>query len=169
MTGKELENNPGGALGTTTVVQIGMVVKDIARSTQRYADLFGLPKPEIIVTDEYEKARTAFEGQPTKAQAKLAFFRMGQVSLELIEPIGRPSTWGRFLDEKGEGVHHIAFNVVGTDQVVKALDAVGIRVEQQGYYTGGMYTYVDTMPQLGVILELLENLGAQERGQKAEA
>jgi len=147
-----------GALGTTTVVQIGMVVRDIERSAQYYSEVFDLPKPKIVITDEYEKARTSFEGEPTEARAKLAFFSMGQVSLELIEPIGRPSTWGRFLDEKGEGVHHIAFHVKGTDQVVQALGAHGIPAEQQGHYTGGMYTYLNSVPQLGVILELLENL-----------
>jgi methylmalonyl-CoA/ethylmalonyl-CoA epimerase len=167
MTQQKLGSTSGSALRTTTVVQIGIVVKDIERSAQHYADLFGLPKPKISVTDEYDMARTAFQGKPTRARANLAFFNMGQVSLELIEPIGRPSTWGRFLDEKGEGVHHIAFHVLGTDQVVQALGAQGIQVEQQGYYTGGMYTYMDSAPQLGVILELLEDLGASSR--KAEA
>jgi len=80
---------------------------------------------------------------------------MGQVTLGLIEPIGGPSTW--HLDERGEGVQHIAFTVKGTDQVVAFLEGQGIGVLQQGFYTDGMYTYVDSKPALGVILELLEN------------
>jgi methylmalonyl-CoA/ethylmalonyl-CoA epimerase len=86
---------------------------------------------------------------------------MGQVSLELIEPIGGPSTWREFLDERGEGVHHIAFTVEGTDEVVAFLAGAGIAVVQQGDYTGGRYTYVDSMSTLGVILELLENFGPE--------
>ena len=155
-----------GTLGTTTVVQIGIIVRDIERSAQRYAEVFGLPRPQIRITDEFEKARTSFEGQPTQARARLAFFQMGQVSLELIEPVGRPSTWGRFLDEKGEGVHHIAFHVTGTDQIVQALADQGIPAEQQGHYTGGMYTYVASAPQLGVILELLEDLPDKASGSR---
>jgi archaellum component FlaG (FlaF/FlaG flagellin family) len=82
---------------------------------------------------------------------------MGQVSLELIEPIGGPSTWREFLDEKGEGVHHIAFFVKDTGEAVRFLDGVDISVVQQGDYTGGRYTYMDSASALGVALELLEN------------
>ena len=139
------------------VTQIGIIVRDIEQSAQRYSALFGVPVPPIIVTAGLDEARTAYRGEPSHARAKLAFFKLGQVSLELIEPIGEPSTWQRHLDEKGESVHHIAFQVKGTPQVTEALAAQGITVEQQGYYTGGMYTYVDSAEKLGVCLELLEN------------
>ena len=86
-----------------------------------------------------------------------------QATLELIEPIGGPSTWQEFLDEKGEGVHHIAFMVQGTDDVVTFLEGKGIPVVQQGVYTGGMYTYVDSKPALGIILELLEDFGSESQ------
>ena len=126
-------------------------------SAQVYSKIFGLPVPEIIVTDEYDKARTNFEGEPSPARAKLAFFKMGQVSIELIEPIGEPSTWKKHLDEKGETVHHIAFQIKDTPKVVAALEEEGIPLQQQGHYTGGMYTYMDSGEKLGVCLELLEN------------
>lgn len=145
------------ALGTHLVCQIGLVVRDIVQAAERYSRLFGLPMPEIITTDPYEVARTMYRGEPTQARAKLAFFQLGQVALELIEPVGGPSTWQRFLEEKGEGVHHIAFVVQNTPAITEALAAMGMPVEQQGYYTGGMYTYIDSARELGVILELLEN------------
>ena len=149
-------NNQG--IGSNVVCQVGLVVRDVERSLAAYSQVFGLPKPEVILTDGQEIAHTRYRGEPTDARAKLAFFDMGQVSLELIEPIGGPSTWQEFLDEKGEGVHHIAFFVKDTDQVVASLEGNGIAVVQQGDYTGGRYTYVDSAPALGVILELLENL-----------
>jgi methylmalonyl-CoA/ethylmalonyl-CoA epimerase len=151
-------------LGTTVICQVGLIVRDIERSSETYSRVFGLPRPEVIVTDGPEIAHTRFRGQPTDARAKLAFFDMGQVSLELIEPIGGPSTWREFLDEHGEGVHHIAFTVEGTDEVVAFLAEAGIPVVQQGEYTGGRYTYVDSAPALGVILELLENFGSEPEG-----
>jgi methylmalonyl-CoA/ethylmalonyl-CoA epimerase len=144
-------------LGTNVICQVGLIVRDIERSAEAYSRILGLPKPSVIVTDPAEIAHTRFRGQPTGAQAKLAFFDMGQASLELIEPIGGPSTWREFLDEKGEGVHHIAFVVKGTDQVVQHLAGHDVEVIQQGDYTGGRYTYVDSSAALGVILELLEN------------
>ena len=144
-------------LGTNIVCQIGLVVRDIKKSAEAYSQIFGMPEPDVIVTDKPDVAKTKYRGTPTSARAKLAFLNMGQVSLELIEPIGGPSTWQEFLDEKGEGVHHIAFRIKGTDEVVTFLGEKEIGVLQQGHYTGGMYTYVDSAPALGVILELLEN------------
>jgi methylmalonyl-CoA/ethylmalonyl-CoA epimerase len=149
-------------LGTTIVCQIGLIVRDIEKSAQAYSEVFGLPRPDVIITDTVDVAKTTYRGASTTARAKLAFFDMGQVSLELIEPMGEPSTWQEFLDEKGEGVHHIAFRIKGTEQVVAYLEGKGIDVVQQGYYTGGMYTYVDSTSALGVVLELLENFDTTE-------
>jgi methylmalonyl-CoA/ethylmalonyl-CoA epimerase len=153
-------NNQG--IGSNVVCQVGLIVRDIERSAEAYSRVFGVPKPEFIVTDEQEVAHTRYRGEPTDARAKLAFFDMGQVTLELIEPIGGPSTWQEFLDEKGEGVHHIAFFVTDTDRAVKFLAGIGIGVVQQGDYTGGRYTYVDSAPALSVVLELLENFDVSE-------
>ncbi len=139
------------------IVQVGLIVRNIEQSAQAYCQVFGCAMPQIIVTDDYEKSHSTYRGKPTKARAKLAFFDMGQLSIELIEPIGEPSTWKEHLDARGESVHHIAFNVQGTDEVSRRLAAVGIPVVQQGDYTGGRYTYLDSVAKLGVALELLEN------------
>lgn len=144
-------------LGTNIITQIGIVVHDIEKSIGAYCSILGLPRPQVILTDEYEKARTIYRGEPTNAQAKLAFFDMGQVQIELIEPLDGPSTWKEFLENKGEGVHHIAFQIKNTPDVVTYLDNQGIPLVQQGHYTGGMYSYLDASSKLGVILELLEN------------
>ncbi|MBN2003371.1 MAG: VOC family protein [Anaerolineae bacterium] len=143
-------------IGTNVVCQVGLVVKDIEKSAAAYSAVFGMPVPNIVVTDDYDKAQTVYRGKPTEARAKLAFFDMGQVQVELIEPIGEPSTWKEALDAKGEGFHHLAFFVKGTDQVVAYLEGKGGALVQQGHYTGGMYSYVD-MPALHIVLELLEN------------
>ncbi len=143
---------------TPVICQVGVIVYDIERSINEYCRVFGLPRPEVHITDSYEQARTTYDGQPTQARAKLAFFQMGeQLTIELIEPLGGPSTWQEFLENKGEGVHHIAFMIKDTPAVTSELAAAGIPTQQQGHYTGGMYTYVDSAPALGMILELLEN------------
>jgi methylmalonyl-CoA/ethylmalonyl-CoA epimerase len=144
-------------LGTTTVTQIGLVVADIDQSIDAYCAVLGLPRPNVVITDEYEKARTNYRGHPTPARAKLAFFDLGQVSLELIEPVGEPSTWKEALEKNGEGFHHIAFQIKDTNKVVHDLEKKGIAMVQQGQYTGGMYTYMDATQKLGLVLELLEN------------
>jgi methylmalonyl-CoA/ethylmalonyl-CoA epimerase len=144
-------------LGTTTITQVGLVVHDIQKAIDAYCEILALPRPQIVVTDEYSQARTVYRGKPSFAQAKLAFFDMGQVQIELIEPIGEPSTWKEALDEKGTSIHHIAFQIKNTPEIVGNLEKHGIQVIQQGYYTGGMYTYMNSQEKLGLILELLEN------------
>jgi catechol 2,3-dioxygenase-like lactoylglutathione lyase family enzyme len=142
---------------STTVTQIGIIVRDIEAKASVWAQIFGLPVPAIIVTDPVEVARTEYQGQPSPARAKLAFFQLGQVSLELIEPIGAPSTWQEHLDAHGESVHHIAFQIQGMQDKLAYLDANGLPLVQRGEYKGGRYAYVDGTQALSVVLELLEN------------
>jgi 4-hydroxyphenylpyruvate dioxygenase-like putative hemolysin len=145
-------------LGTDVVVQIGIIVRDIEKAVEEYSKIFGVEKPEIIITDIYEKAKTQYKGSPTPARAKLAFFKnFKNVEIELIEPDENPSTWREFLDTHGEGVHHLGFLVKGTQKIIEDFKKNGIEVAQQGYYTGGMYTYLDSFEKIKFIIELLEN------------
>jgi catechol 2,3-dioxygenase-like lactoylglutathione lyase family enzyme len=143
--------------GRPNVVQIGLIVRDIETTAQAYAALLGVDMPEWSLTGPVEEAHTRYRGEPTEARAKLAFFRLGNVQIELIEPVGAPSTWREFLDAHGEGVHHIAFAVDGMQEQVTALEAQEMPLVQRGDYTGGRYAYIDSSEQLKVILELLEN------------
>ncbi len=144
-------------LGTTAVTQIGVVVADIEAKAKSWADLLGVPVPEIIITDGYDVAQTEYIGQATQARAKLAFFNLGQVDLELIEPIDGPSTWKDQLDQHGDSLHHIAFEIKGMKEKVGTLTTKNIPLIQRGEYTGGRYAYLDGTGPLGVVLELLEN------------
>ncbi|MCK6627964.1 MAG: VOC family protein [Anaerolineae bacterium] len=144
-------------LGTTTITQVAIVVKDIEAKARAWAEVLGLPVPEIIITDTYEHAQTEYEGRPSEARAKLAFFHLGQIDLELVEPIGEPSTWKDQLDEHGDSLHHIAFEIKGMPEKTAYLDAKGIPLVQRGEYTGGRYAYFDGNAQLGATIELLEN------------
>jgi 4-hydroxyphenylpyruvate dioxygenase-like putative hemolysin len=109
------------------------------------------------VTDPVEQAQTEYKGRRTPARAKLAFFQLGQVALELIEPLDGPSTWRDQLEAHDEGVHHIAFAVQGMRDKLASLAGEGMSLIQKGEYTGGRYAYVDSSATLGVILELLED------------
>ncbi len=144
-------------LGTTTVTQVGIIVKDIEARARAWADIFGLPMPEIQVTGTLDVAQTEYEGAPSTAQAKQAFFHLGQVDVELLEPIGEPSTWKDQLNRHGDSLHHIAFQIKGMQDKIAYLDSKGVSLVQRGEYTGGRYAYVDGTAQLGTILELLEN------------
>ncbi len=108
-------------------------------------------------TDTVDAAKTEYRGASTPARAKLAFFEMGSLQLELIEPDHEPSTWREYLDQHGEGPHHIAFVIKGMKEKVMLMEKTGMPLVQKGEYTGGRYAYMDTFPHLKVLLELLEN------------
>jgi len=143
--------------GQGTIVQIGVVVRDIEKASAAYADLLGVALPKWSWTDTEDKAHTQFKGKPSSARAKLAFIELKNITLELIEPDQNPSTWREFLDTKGEGVHHIAFEIKGMNDKTALLGKKGIPLLQKGDYEGGRYAYIDGAAKLGLILELLEN------------
>ena len=145
------------ALGTTIVTQVGVIVADIEAKAKAWADVLGLPIPEIMITAGYDVAQTEYEGEASPARAKLAFFNLGQVDLELIEPIDGPSTWKDQLDQHGDSLHHIAFVIDGMQEKVAYLNTKAIPLIQRGEYTGGRYAYLDGTGPLGTVLELLEN------------
>ena len=147
-----------GMLGTQVVTQIGFIVRDIDATKKKFAALLGVEEPAAFWTDGYDKAQTEFLGKPCPAEARLAFFDIGpSLQLELIQPDEHPSVWRNFLEEKGEGVHHIAFQIKDMKKKVADLDKLGIPLLQKGEYTGGRYAYMDSTADLKVLLELLEN------------
>jgi methylmalonyl-CoA epimerase len=152
------ESNPDTVIfGDGNVVQIALVVKDIEKTSRAYADFLGVDVPQWFLTDSVDKAQTEFKGRSTPARAKLAFFQLKNITIELIEPVGGPSTWQEFLDTQGEGVHHIAFEIKDMEEKIKQLEAKDMHLIQKGDYEGGRYSYIDASSSLGVLLELLEN------------
>ncbi|MGQ0600504.1 MAG: VOC family protein [Anaerolineales bacterium] len=144
-------------LTSQTITQIGLVVRDIEATAQAWAYVLGVPMPAIIITDTVETAHTEYRGQSSPARAKLAFFPLGQVTLELIEPIGEPSTWHDQLAAHGPSLHHIAFEVNGLSGLLPVLEAQGLPLVHRGDYEGGRYAYLDGQERFGAIVELLEN------------
>ena len=145
-------------LGTNIVTQVGILVNDIEKTSQDYADFLGMDKPQWILTDGYDKAQSEYMGEPSDARAKLAFFNVGpNVTIELIEPDMESSTWRDDLNKNGEGVHHIAFVVKGMKEKIEICKRNGMPLLQKGEYTGGRYAYIDANEQIKTVLELLEN------------
>jgi len=145
-------------LETNVITQIGLLVNDIEATSQVYADFFGVDNPGWFWSDRFEIEKTEFRGIPTEARAKLSFFHMGSLQLELIEPDHHPSTWRESLDRNGEGFHHIAFIVEGMEEKISILQRNQIPILQQGENAQGdyAYAYMDTFPQLKLLIELLE-------------
>lgn len=150
-----------GILKNFNFAQVAMVVNDIDEVSKQYGKLFGCAPAEANWCGEFAVMQTKVFGElAPEANSKLAFFQLTpNVSLELIEPNKASSVWRDALNKYGEGLHHIAFNVDGADEVAKQLcEEFGGKIEQQGTYGdgSGQYIYVDLFDKLKVRIELLE-------------
>lgn len=159
LLGSTMEQKRSEALiADKQMMQVGIIVKDIENSVKAWATFLGNEDiPDIMVASGSELNPTKYKGKPTDAKARLAFFQLDNITIELIEPIGGPSTWQEFLDTKGEGIHHIAFNIKGMKKQIKNFEANGIPMVQHGGWDTGEYGYFDGGNGLALIIELLEH------------
>jgi len=139
------------------VVQVGIIVRDINQAAQAWAKLLRVEEPPVIETEGWESSHMTFKGKPSKGRAKLAFFKLENIAVELIQPIGSQSTWQDFLAEHGDGIHHIAFTIDNPEETLDRLEGMGIGVEQRGDYKGGCYVYANSEAKLGAVIELLHS------------
>jgi methylmalonyl-CoA/ethylmalonyl-CoA epimerase len=153
-------NNPRGKglIPEKKMTQVGIIVDDIESAAVAWAAFLGLEEvPAISVASGHASKPTAYRGNATDATAKLAFFQLDNITIELIEPDGKPSTWQEFLDANGPGIHHIAFNVEDMDVAVNNFTQHAIPEVQHGGWGTGEYAYMDGSKDLALIIELLEN------------
>ena len=81
----------------THIEHIGIAVKNLEESIKLYEKILGF-KCYSIEEVEDQKVKTAF-------------FKVGQTKIELLESTSQDGPIGKFIEKKGEGIHHIAFNV----------------------------------------------------------
>jgi len=147
-------------LPNKNMVHIAIIVEDVEKASKAWGDLLGIEVPKWSLIDPPEKSNILYRGKTTDARLKTAFLNLDNLRIELMEPVGGPSTWMDFLQKNGAGVHHIAFDVKGIEDEIANIEKKGMPLIQRGewtVYTGGCYTYFESEPQLGVILELLES------------
>ena len=90
-------------------------------------------------------------------KVKTAFFKVGQTKIELLEPTSEDSTIAKFIEKRGEGIHHLAF---ATDGVANALaEAKGVRLIDKAPRKGAEglnIAFLHPKSTLGVLTELCE-------------
>jgi methylmalonyl-CoA/ethylmalonyl-CoA epimerase len=115
-------------------MQIGVVVADMDRSIKYLSEIFGIgPFRQTVYppADRPDMPRQ-YHGAPADFTCRLAFADLGPVELELIQPLEGKSLWRDYLNQHGEGIHHIRYNVKDLNQVTEYLAGKGIDVVQQG-------------------------------------
>jgi methylmalonyl-CoA/ethylmalonyl-CoA epimerase len=150
-----------GIIDTNILTQVGFIVRDIEKSKKKFAEFFGVEPPGHFDGGKFEVTGTTVMGRPAPdANCFMAFFDAGpNVQIELIQPNGVRSTWQDFLDEHGEGIHHIAFKIKGMDGKILACENFGMKCVQRGKYGDGSgeYAYLDAAADLKCLIELLES------------
>jgi 4-hydroxyphenylpyruvate dioxygenase-like putative hemolysin len=136
------------------VLQVGIVVKDLQKAMERYWDIFGIGPWRIYTFQPPLLSKTTVRGKPVPYTMKLALTQIGNIQWELIQPLTGPSIYKEFLEQKGEGLHHVACDVEDYDQTVAALKKHGIGILMGGSTKVDTYAYMDTEKDLGTIIEI---------------
>src|SRR5215472_10550397 len=129
---------------THIIDHLGIAVKSLEQARKFY-ELLGLS----VVSEEV----VAHE------KVKVAMVPLGESRIELLEPTGPDSVVARFLEKRGEGLHHVAIHVPDLRRAVETLKASGTRFISEEIKIGaGGHRYVFVHPSSagGVLLELVQ-------------
>ena len=135
------------------LTQYAFVAHDLKRVGTFYENLgFGsMPLSYITNLDRN------YRGTPGNFEMYIGYWRWGTVNFEWIQSAVGPSVFEEYLKKRGEGLHHLAFNVTDLDAAVAKMEAKGLKVAQSGRFdypkNKGRFAYIDTEPRCGVMIE----------------
>jgi 4-hydroxyphenylpyruvate dioxygenase-like putative hemolysin len=138
------------------VIQVCVVVKDLQKTMEHYWKIFGIGPWQIHTFRPPDLTNTTFHGKPEPYTMKIASAQIGTVQWELIQPLEGRNSYQEFLEEKGEGLHHVAVAVEDFDKTVAALEKHGMGTLMSGKYRDATFAYLDTGPALGAITEIIK-------------
>lgn len=119
------------------LAHIGIAVKNIEEKLRIWRDVLGL-KPHIIQEVPDQKV-------------KIAALKVGDIHIELIEPIDVDSNVHKFIEKRGEGLHHLCFDVKNIEQVLSDMKKNGI-------------TLIDEVPRKGACAEKIAFVHPKDMG-----
>ncbi|MHA1904526.1 MAG: methylmalonyl-CoA epimerase [Candidatus Thorarchaeota archaeon] len=124
---------------------IGIAVKSIEDSLPYYRDVLGL---EYLGSEVVEEQKV-----------RVAFLKLGESSIELLEPISQESPIFKFLEKRGSGIHHLAVRTSSIEEALDAHKSSGARLIDDKARTGAhrmKIAFVHPKSTGGVLLELCE-------------
>ncbi len=127
------------------IYHLGYAVEDIEAASHFYRENFGAEPTEPEVVEEQGIIAT--------------MFRVGESMVELVQPTGSETPVGRFLARRGEGFHHVAFQVDDLEAVLLELRKSGVEIvdEEPRVGAGGTrMAFVHPKSTFGVLTELVE-------------
>jgi methylmalonyl-CoA/ethylmalonyl-CoA epimerase len=124
---------------------IGIVVEDLEGALSFWQDALGL--------------QVAQQTEVPEQEVRIAFLPVGEGEIELIKPTTATSGTAKFLDKRGQGIHHICVEVDNIDELLRQLKAKKVRLidetARQGA-DGKKYAFVHPESTKGVLIELYE-------------
>lgn len=129
------------------IEHIGIAVKDLQKSIPLFEQMLNTP---CYKTEEVES-----EGVTT------AFFKMTENKIELLEATKPDSPIAKFIEKKGEGIHHIAFEVENIDAEMKRLSALGFELLNEVAKKGAdnkLICFLHPKSTNGVLVELCQEI-----------
>ena len=128
-----------------SIDHLGVAVKSLAQARKFYEQLGLRVGNEEVVAHE---------------KVKVAMIPVGESRIELLEPTGPDSVIARFLEKRGEGLHHVALHVPDLAHAVNELKAAGTRFVTEEIKTGAgghQYVFVHPSSTGGVLVELVQS------------
>ena len=131
--------------------------------TVNYIDHVGVAVEDIYAALEF--FQQVFDTPPAPVQeladqgVRATLVQVGQTRLELLEPTSPDSAVGRFIQSRGQGLHHLALNVSGIQEKLDSLDRRGLRLvdKQPRHGLSGNIAFVHPSSVFGVLTELVES------------
>ena len=150
---------PIEAFAGRSIFQIAFVVKDLEEALERYSATLNASPWRCYTLGADGHTSCEYRGRPTNFSSRLALNEQTP-QLELIEPQRGPSAHRDWLDERGEGPHHVGVIVESVSVAVAESISAGYAVVQSGSGIGpkrdGAWAYIDTSEALGVMIEAVE-------------
>ncbi len=128
------------------IEHIGIAVKDLEESIKHYEDILGLKCYNIEEVKD-QKVRTAF-------------FKVGDTKIELLESTDPEGPIGKFIEKRGQGVHHIAFATKNLDDKLAKLEEKGVQLIDKNPRKGAEgldIAFLHPKSTGGVLTELCED------------
>ena len=149
--------------------QVAIVVNDLEKTAMNYWNVLGIGPWMVFDWEAPLVYDRKYHGRPAEAREKIALTQVGDVQLELVQPVEGPSIYKDWLDEHGESIHHINFIVDDVDESAAILTGLGFESIQSGRFGpskyNGAFNYIE-IPPLRTIWEpahIGEEIGAEPR------
>ncbi|WP_040208209.1 methylmalonyl-CoA epimerase [Neobacillus jeddahensis] len=130
------------------VDHIGIAVKSLEETLPFYTDVLKL---ELIGIEEVDSQKV-----------KVAFLRAGEIKIELLEPTAENSSIAKFIEKRGEGIHHVALGVESIEERIIEMKEKGINMidnESRPGAGGAQIAFMHPKSTAGVLYELCEKKG----------